>query len=187
MKLVKFDNWRLVITEEALFISAFAALWNRDKSKDKAIAIRDLGIIYFLLDPRSDYMFISDINDRLATIKSQEGLPKEWEPDETLLKAMDVYKTLTQTTSSLLLEDTRALIDKIRVQMKEIDLNALDDKGKPIYTLNTITSTIKQIPGLTKDLREAEEALAKEIEEIGKIRGAKAKKIMEDGFDTERV
>lgn len=180
MKLVKFDNWKLVITEEALLVSAFAALWKRDKSKDKTIALRDLGVIYFLLDPRSDYMFISDYNDRLEAIKVQEGIPANWQPDAVLLRAMEVYKNLIQTTSSLLLEDTRALIDKVREQMKEIDLKAVDDKGKPLYTLNTITSTIKQIPGLTKDLREAEEALAKEVEELGRARGAKAKKIMED-------
>lgn len=182
MKLVKFDNWKLTITEEALLVSAFAALWKRDKSKDKSIALRDLGIIYFLCDPRSDYMFLSDYNERLETIKKQEGLPKNWLPDKDMLKAMEVYKNLTQTTSSLLLEDTRALIDKVRKQMKEIDLKATDDKGKPIYTLNTITATIKQIPGLAKDLREAEESLAKEVEELGRMRGQRAKKILEDGF-----
>lgn len=182
MKLVKFDNWKLVITEEALLISAFAALWKRDKSKDKTNALRDFSVMYFLCDPRSDYMFISDYNDRLSAIKEQEGLPETWQPDTPLLKAMEVYKKLTQTTSSLLLEDTRALIDKVREQMKEIDLKAVDDKGKPLYTLNTITSTIKQIPALTKDLREAEEALAKEVEEVGRMRGQKAKKILEDGI-----
>lgn len=182
MKLVKFDNWKLVITEEALLISAFAALWKRDKSKDKSNALRDLGIIYFLCDPRSDYMFITDEEERLNVIKEQEGLPKNWKPDEALEKAIKAYKLLTTTTSSLLLEDTRILIDKVRMQMKEIDLNAKDDKDKPIYTLNTITSTIKQIPSLTKDLREAEEALSKELTEQGLMRGAKVKKILEDSL-----
>lgn len=185
MKLVKFENWKLTITEEALLVSAFAALWNRDKTSDKRNALRDLGIIYFWCDPRSDYMFITDPKERLDMIKTQEGLPTNWAPDNTMKKAIEVYTTLITTTSSLLLEDTRALIEKVRVQMKEIDLNAVDDKGKPIYTLNTITSTIKQIPSLTKDLREAEQALAKEVEEMGKVRGQKAKTIMEDGFNFE--
>jgi hypothetical protein len=82
MKLVKFENWKLTITEEALLISAFAALWKRDKTKDKSNALRDLGIIYFLCDPRSDYMFITDENDRLKDIKEREGLPSNWQPDE---------------------------------------------------------------------------------------------------------
>ena len=185
MKLVKFDNWKLVITEEALLVSAFAALWKRDKSKDKSNALKDLGIIYFLCDPRSDYMFITDYDERLESIKTQEGLPKNWKPDELLLKAMKVYKHLTQTTSALLLEDTRALIDKIRQQMKEIDLNATDDKGKPLYTLNTVTATVKQLPSLSIDVRTAEEALSKELEDMGRMRGKSAKKILEDGFSWE--
>ncbi len=182
MKLVKFDNWKLVITEEALLIGAFAALWKRDKSKDKSNALRELGIIYFLCDPRSDYMFITDEEERLNVIKEQEGLPKNWKPDEALEKAIKAYKLLTTTTSSLLLEDTKILIDKVRTQMKEIDLNAKDDKDKPIYTLNTITSTIKQIPSLVKELREAEESLNKELAEQGLMRGSKAKKILEDSL-----
>lgn len=182
MKLVKFDNWKLVISEEALLVSAFAALWKRDKSKDKSNALRDFGIIYFLIDPRSDYMFLTDFNERLERIKLQEGLPKNWKLDKEMLRAIEVYKDMTITTSSLLLEDTKALIDKVRDQMKEIDLTKTDDKGKPLYTLNTITSTIKQIPQLSKDLRDAEEALKKELDEVGRARGVKAKKIFEDGF-----
>lgn len=180
MKLFKFENWKLVITEEALLVRAFSVIWNRDKSKSKDRALQEFGIMYFLTDPRSDYMFITDDEDRLATIKKQEGLPDSWTIDAPLQTAIDTYKKLTQTTASLLLEDTRALIDKVRQQMKEIDLTKTDDKGKPIYTLNTITSTIKQIPQLSKDLREAEEALARELDEVGIMRGQKAKKILED-------
>ncbi len=187
MKLVKFENWQLVITEEALLVGAFAALWRRDRTKNKTKALQELGIIYFLCDPRSDYMFITDEEERLNMIKEQEGLPKSWKPDKTLLKAMDAYKTLTQTTSALLLEDTKVLINKVREQMKAIDLSEVDEKGKPIYTLNTITSTIKQIPALTKNLKEAEDALTKELEELGRMQGQRAKKILEDGFNMEEM
>lgn len=45
--------------------------------------------------------------------------------------------------SALLLEDTRVAVDKLRKLLREIDLDATDEKGKPKYTLNTITSTIK--------------------------------------------
>ena len=69
--------------------------------------------------------------------------------------------------------------------MKEIDLNATDDKGKPLYTLNTVTATVKQLPSLSIDVRTAEEALSKELEDMGRMRGKSAKKILEDGFSWE--
>jgi len=71
----------------------------------------------------------------------------------------------------LLLEDTRFAVDKLRILLREIDLTEKDEKGKLIYTLNTVTATIKQIPSLAKDLDEAEKAIASELREIGKMRG----------------
>lgn len=85
--------------------------------------------------------------------------------------------------SALLLEDTRVAVDKLRKLLREIDLDATDEKGKPKYTLNTITSTIKQVPELAKSLREAEDALTQEIREMGRIKGQKEKALMEDSLD----
>lgn len=92
---------------------------------------------------------------------------------------MEFYKTF-KPASALLLEDTRVAVDKLRTLLREIDLGAVDDKGKPIYTLNTITATIKQIPALVKDLNEAEAAIAKEISQSNKVRGAQEKAMYED-------
>jgi len=150
-------------------------------------AIQEFGFIYFFCDPRSDYMFLVDEDTRFEKIVEQEGLPKDWKPDELLDKAIEVYKYLTTSPSSLLLQDTRELIDKLRQQLKEIDLTKTDSNGKPIYTLNTITTTIKQIPALIKDLNEAEKTISSEIEENAKMRGNGIKKLLEDGLDTINV
>lgn len=182
MKLFKFENFKLNISEEALSIKAFRDIWNRDKTNNKERAIQELGFIYFFCDPRSDYMFLIDEDSRMEKILEQEGLPKDWKPDEKIEKAMEVYKYLTTSPSSLLLQDTRELVDKLRSQLKEIDLTLVDDKGKPVYSISTITSTIKQIPGLIKDLNTAEKAITSDIEETAKMRGSGVKKLLEDGF-----
>ncbi len=182
MKLFNFVNFQVKISEEALSIKAFRDIWNRDKSVEKIKAIQELGFVYFYCDPRSDYMFLIDEDTRMQKIIEQEGLPSNWKPDKEVQKAIEVYKYLTTTPGSLLLQDTRELVDKLRNQLKEIDLTLMDDKGKPVYTLNTITSTIKQIPDLIKDLNEAEKTIADEIDENAKMRGSGIKKIFEDGF-----
>jgi len=67
--------------------------------------------------------------------------------------------------------------------LETIDLNATDDKGKPLYTINSVTMAIKQIPQLAKDVMEAEKAVEKEIEAIGTARGGnESKSLMEDGI-----
>lgn len=180
MKLIKFDNWKLTITEEALLVKAFGVLWKRDKTKDKSQVLRDFSFIYFVYDPRSDYMYLTDEQDRIENVKKSEGLPKNWKPDKDLLIAVEQYKQLTQTTSSLLLADTKITIDKIRTFLREIDLTAEDEKGKPKYTINSIMNAVKDIPRLSEELSKAEMTLNREIEENGRIRGAKVKKILED-------
>lgn len=179
MKLFKYQGFKVTISEEALILVPFKKVWNRDKSASKNRAIQELGFIYFMSDPRSDYQYIVDEEDRKNSIKEGEGLPKDWEPDKLVLEAMEFYKTF-KPTSALLLEDTRVAVDKLRALLRNIDLTEVDDKGKPIYTLNTITATIKQIPTLVKDLNDAEEAIAKELAQNNKVRGAQEKSMYED-------
>lgn len=183
MKLFKFEEYKLKISEEALAIKAFRDIWERDKTTNKGKAIQELSYIYFFCDPRSDYMFLVDEDTRSAKIKEQEGLSSKWKPDKLIKDAMDVYKYLTTSTGTMLLQDTRELIDKMRKQLKEIDLSKTDDKGKPIYTLSSVTATIKLIPGLLKDLSEAEKAVNAEVEEAAEARGDAVKHLFEDGFN----
>ena len=61
-------------------------------------------------------------------------------------------------------------------------MNERDDKGKAVHSISTITSAVKQIPALVKEVTEAEKMVAKEIEEAGRARGGNNKKLMEDGI-----
>ena len=106
-------------------------------------------------------------------------MPKNWKPDKIIKRAMDFYNSFKPASAGLL-EDTRVAINKLRELLRNIDLTQTDDKGKPIYTLNTITATIKQIPGLVKDLDEAERTLSKDIINEAKARGSQSKALGED-------
>src|SRR5574344_1375007 len=179
MKLFKYEGYKLHISEEAFVLKPFKELWNRDKSKNKDKALQELAYVYFMCDPRSDYQYIVDEDDRAKAIKEGEGIDSKWKPDNKVIMAMEFYKTF-KPVSALLLEDTRVAVDKLRKLLREIDLTEVDDKGKPIYTLNSITTTIKQIPTLVKDLNDAEKALSKELIESGKVRGSQEKSMYED-------
>lgn len=179
MKLFRYEGYKLHISEEAFVLKPFKELWNRDKTKNKDKALQELGYVYFMCDPRSDYQYIVDEEDRSKAIKEGEGIEPKWKPDNKVIEAMKFYKQF-KPVSALLLEDTRVAVDKLRQLLRNIDLTEVDDKGKPIYTLNTVTATIKQIPSLVKDLDEAEKAIAKEIMESDKVRGAQEKSMYED-------
>lgn len=179
MKLLKYEGYNLTFEPEILTLKVFKKLFMRDKTKDKSKFLQELGYIYFMLDPRSDYMYITDNEERSKAIIEGEGLPDTWKVDSTLQDAMDYYKSF-RPTSALLLEDTRIAVDKLREALRSINLTDVDDKGRPIYTLNTIVATIKQVPSLVKDLDDAERAIAKEIIQNDKIRGSAEKSMYED-------
>ena len=179
IKLFKKDGYEIKVEPEALLLKPFKKIWNRDRSKDKNRAMQELGFIYFVCDPRSDYQYLVDLDTRMESVKQGEGLPNDWTPDQTVKEAMEFYSSF-KPTSALLLEDTRVAVDKLREHLKNMDFNEVDDKGKPKYTLNTITSTIKQIPELIKGLDEAEKAVTSDIREMSKARGNHEKAILED-------
>lgn len=179
MRLLKYEGYNLTFEPELLTIRVFKKLHQRDKTKDKSKFIQELGYIYFFVDPRSDFQIYTDEDDRHKEILESMGLPSDWKVDKELKEAMNYYSSF-KPVSALLLDDTRVAVNKLRTMLRNIDLEQVDDKGKPIYTLNTIVATIKQVPSLVKDLDEAERTITKEIIQNDKVRGSAEKAMYED-------
>jgi len=181
MKLVEFDNYELKVADEALLVRPIRELLEEDKSKKKENFFRQISYMYFLVDPRSTYQYITDEEERAIEIKRQEGFPDDWQPSAKLKAAIDAYRPHVITTQSLLLQDMRKGIDNVRRFLADVDLTKVDEKaGKPIYQVSTITGALKQVPELAKALAEAERSLQKDFESEDSIRGNKDKSMFED-------
>ena len=168
MHILEYSNYQILPTQEALLIKPIRKLYNSDKTKNKEKFLQIMSVVYFYVDPRSSYNYITDDEDRLQAIIKQEGLPKNF--------------TITKQIAEI--QDTKLAIDKVREFLRDVDLNKTDDKGKPVYTIQSVTTAIRQIPQLAKDVLEAEKAIAKEIEEQGRARGGNENlHIMENGID----
>lgn len=183
MKLLNLKNYQVEVSDEALLFKPIRDLLSKDTSANKEVFFTQCSIIYFMADPRSSYSYIVDEKERFEEIKKQEGLPKAYKITKELQAAIDAYKESVKTTSSMLLEDTKIAIDKIRKFLRDIDLTATDDKGKPMYPINQVASAIKLVPQLAKDITEAEKLVTKELEEASRMRGGdKNKAMFEDGI-----
>ena len=178
IKLFKYEGYKIVISEEAFALKPFRQIWQRDKTINKDKALMELGFIYFFCDPRSEYQFLVDEKERMEAIKEGEGLPPKWEPDKLLIEAMDFYKSF-KPISALLLEDTRFMVNKFRLKLRELDFDSLE-----VREFKEITAIVKQITPLIKDLDEAEKALNSEMRNVGRMRGQGEKTIFEDGLNT---
>ena len=179
IRLFQYEGYEVKVSPEALLLAPFKAIYKRDKNRDKSLAKQELAYCYFMSDPRSDYQYLLDEEVRSEEVIKGLGMPEKWKPDDVVNRAMDFYRSFKPISAGLL-EDTRAAVDKLRGLLRDIDLTKTDGNGKPVYTLNTITATIKQIPALVKDLDEAEKTLAQELTQSSKVRGSGEKNIYED-------
>lgn len=180
MKLFKYEGFNLTISEEAMLLKPFKALWKRDRSKNKEIALMELGYIYFMEDPRSDYVSQStDREIRDAKIREGEGIPQNWQPDDKVKEAMQFYAGF-KPAAALLLEDLKKSIDIVRNGLvTQADLADIDPEKKP-KILDSYSNTISKLMKLAKELDETEKALATAMVQNDKVRGSMEKSMLED-------
>lgn len=174
MKIFKYEGYEVRVAPEALRLAPFKRLWDRDKTKDKEKATLELSFLYFYCDPRSDYQYITDDEDRLEAVKEGIGFDKEWKPDAILQRAIDFYKTFDSSAARLL-----------RMAAKEIDKvqNTLDEMTPSNYKeLKEQIAAMKMIPEIASMIQEAEKALNTE-EEYGEAKGSIEKAMFDDGLD----
>lgn len=171
MKLITIDNYELKISDEALLIGPIRSLWQHDKSARKEMFFKQMSYLYFMIDPRSSYFDIIDKEERSKTIISQEGLPSDFKPSKLLEEAMEVYKKHTVTMTQELLESSLIGARKVSQFLREVDLSAEDDKGKPKYQVASITSALKNVEGIVSSLQNLQKKVEQEISEKERVRG----------------
>ena len=181
MRLITVENYELKVADEALLVRPIRRLFNMDRSKGKETFYKQMSVLYFVYSPSSNYSYIIDEKDRMKEVTEQEGIP-DFKPTPEFKAAVEVYKQLNRTASSELLADVRMTIDKVRQALNSIDFDSLEEKDK-VAALNTVTTIVGKIPKLVRDLSEAEKAVAKELEEQGKARGAQELTIGDLGFE----
>lgn len=179
MRLFRYEGYNITISEEALVLRPFKVIWDRDKSKDKFRAMQELGYIYFMEDPRSDYQTYVDREERSKQVILGEGLPEKWTPDDKVKEAQTFYAGF-KSPAALLLEDLRSSMQTLRtglITQENLTEIELDKRPK---LLNDYAGTIERLLKLAKQIDETEKNLAKEIMQSDKVRGTAEKSMYED-------
>ena len=104
MNLFELENNVVVFSPQALLITPFKEIWDKDKTKDKRNAMKAMSFIYYMSDDRSDYMYLLDEEERTDVIKQALQLPADWKSNtKELVRARHYYEELSATTSTNLL------------------------------------------------------------------------------------
>jgi len=172
-------NMELVINPALLTVGVFKTIWNRDKSKDKAKAIMDIGYVFWYTDYRS---YISDItdedekNNQIVQIIDTSG---KYKPDKLVFDAIEEY-TKDTPLSLKFLQDVKVAINELRKYFRELRLDDVDDKGKPIHNAKQVMDSIKSTGDLLETLEKHEIKIKKDLDINNSVRGGELKGMYED-------
>lgn len=117
----------------------------------------------------------------MKEVMEQEGIT-DWKPTPEFKAAVEVYKKLCITSSSQLLADTRLVIEKMRQALTSINFDNLEEKDMP-NAIKTVATVVGMLPKLSRDLADAEKAVAKELEEQNNARGSQELTVLDNDFD----
>lgn len=156
----------LNVAPEALMIDEFKTIWNRDKSKSKDKAKKELAYVYHTTDYQSLYRNYHPDMREGKIVRDIFG-DKEWKPDERLMKAQIKYKELQTTLSMELLKDVEAGLTKLRDYFKSVDFDD-DDDGK---AAKNFIANVKAMGDLVKGIKSLKEEVEKELTDMMQLRG----------------
>ncbi len=166
------------ITVEGLLIPEFKAIWNREKTKDKARALNEMCYIYFSTDAKSFYLAY-DNETREEMIKKDYFGDTKWKPDQLVLDAIKKYKELQNTPTMRFLQANKNAMESMSNYFNNIDWDEADMNGKPKYDITKVSNAVKQAGGIIDNIDKLTEKVAKEQSIGGKARGQSSGGLLE--------
>jgi hypothetical protein len=164
------------IEPKMLIVPEFKALWNRDKSANKARATKELAYIYFVGDYKSEYNTYGLEKRNMVALEIMGS--GEWEPDELVTNALIKYEAMQQTYSMRYLKSVRNTVDSLmkfynELQFKAGQQNILDYDPVPV------TRGLKEIEIILEKIEKWERKVTGE-EDMMQIRGGGKVGLFED-------
>tara|TARA_R110002012_G_scaffold31921_3_gene95032 strand:+ start:4519 stop:5016 length:498 start_codon:yes stop_codon:yes gene_type:complete len=130
----------------ALTIAEFTTLKNKE-----------LAAVFFYADHNSPYA-VYDKGERIKKI--EKDLKIKYSPK--VRGAIDKYNELSETSAIKLLKSARTSVQKLEKYFETINLDILDDNGKPIYSAKDLIANLSNMGKVVNGLEELEELVQKQ-------------------------
>ena len=185
MKLFTIKDGILTVSEEAWGLAVFKKILDRDKTKEKELALAELLYVWFFCDIKSDYLSMNERDRKLELSKDISGLPDGWEPDEVVEEAIRFYSKF-ETVIQKLYKDSLISCQDIGdyIRNTKVLLNERDNNGKPVYDITKLVNANEKIPKLMANLKAAFQEVIKEFNDLeNKQKGQQHFNMFENGLD----
>jgi hypothetical protein len=148
------------LNPDIIAVPAFNVLWERDTSRNKTTAKKELSYIVFLSDFKSPYRDLPP-KEKVSIIRADIfGKRSDWKPDELVQEAIDKYRQLQKTPTMYLLESAEEAVDKLANYFRTVDFEGADDIGKAAKDL---ASSVVTVGNIRKSLSSLKQQVETEI------------------------
>jgi hypothetical protein len=184
MKLFEMDRQlNLIVSEETWGLTVFKVLLDRDKTKNKELAMKEVLYVWFFCDIKSHYLLLED-EEKAENIKHDIRLPEKWKADDKIQAAIDFYSQDRSVIEQLYID---ALISAKAIGAYLRNTAALlaerDMQGKVVTDIAKISASVQKVPILMGNLKVAYKEVVKEREDNeGKTKGSKKFNTFENGI-----
>lgn len=170
---IKIDEYSILLVKE------FAELWKPERNKCKEDpkglmrlrAFREISYIYLMLDYKSPYFQYLEQDKNEASLADSRLTEKETK-DEDFINAYNKYQEILDADAILsLIKTAHRTLYKTQVFLDNIDLQDVDEMGKPIYKPDQVIKDIGAIGKMRTYLQELEVEYKKGLAAKSKIRG----------------
>ena len=165
-------NNRLEINEGEIFlVTEFKNLLNKDQSKDKELAFKELTYIYLALDWKSPYSQYTELVRHEEALRDS-GLTEEEFNNPVFREACRKYRTLQESNLSVRMLNAAKLGAQQFIDYFTIiaDLNERDVNGKPVFDAKKHFETMSKMHDLHEELTSLENLVKKELTETSTLR-----------------
>ena len=172
MKLFDIKGEQVILNAQVLGIPPFKALYERDKSKGKKQAHKEIAYVTFLCDNTTDnhYRGYSEL-DRARILKRDFIRDENYEPDEVILEAIEKFKNLQKTSTSRLYEAALDGANKLAGYFTNIDFNEIGEDGKPLHSAKELAQNLAAVGNIVKSLKQLEQVVRQEQQDASTARG----------------
>lgn len=161
---------------ETLLVEPFKSIWDRDKSPNKEIALKELAYIEFVSSVKKSNPYKGyEEAARIKKVKEDIIKDEDWVADDLIykgLKRIKEFQTEGSLTYQYYMANKKAAENMIDF-FNNVDINERNDKGYPVWKPADLTRAIKDASSTLSTLKDLEQKVEEELFEEVKNRSDK--------------
>jgi len=182
-KIIELKEGVISISPECLLIEPFKSMWEKDKSKDKVVAVNDIKYLWFFIDFASPYFMYDDERKHQMICEYVLG-NKDYKKPVNLNHMIDSYNAANPRPAVDMLQSAMEVIYKMKDFFKSVDFTETQTNKMGVeeftFDIDKISKAITNMPKLIDSLNQATELAKKEQSGSSKVRGNATTSMLED-------